>query len=90
MKRTTGVPLPILGDEPDRAEPRICPLCGARASFGSSSCAVCPMGSRCDVLCCPNCGYEFVEKSVVYDFLQGLFRRLRKRLSGTGRREGVR
>ena len=86
MTGASGGPLP--GQK--GAELRTCPLCGAKASFGSSACAVCPLGSRCEVLCCPNCGYEFVEKSVVYDFFQGLFRRLRRRPSGTDRKKGVR
>jgi len=90
MSGTTGGRLPVLVPGEEGAEPRTCPLCGAKASFGSSSCAVCPMGSRCEVLCCPNCGYEFVEKSVVYDFFQALFRRLRRGLSGADRGKGAR
>jgi NMD protein affecting ribosome stability and mRNA decay len=42
-----------------------CPLCGTEFEKGENSvCKSCPLGSRtCNLLCCPNCGYEWPEGS---------------------------
>lgn len=39
----------------------------------------CPMHRACKVLCCPRCHYEFVEESVIVNFVKRL----------VGRREGA-
>jgi hypothetical protein len=41
---------------------RRCPLCGYRFSADSLNChAGCPLSAKCRVLCCPGCGYEFID-----------------------------
>ena len=51
-----------------------CPLCGQRFSRDCKSCADCLMGGSCDRLCCPSCGYSFVdgESSAVVGWLKKL------------------
>lgn len=41
-----------------------CRLCGERFDPKELAChASCPMGSRCSLICCPNCGYQVVDES---------------------------
>ena len=41
-----------------------CPLCGyAFSREESDRCAVCPVNRNCGLICCPGCGYRFVEDS---------------------------
>lgn len=36
-----------------------CPLCGHRfAKSGASACTSCPLNGGCNLICCPNCGYQ--------------------------------
>ncbi len=62
-----------------------CPLCGGRFAE-EEHCSICPMTSYCHTLCCPNCGYSFVERSSVIDFsrrvVAGIRSLLRPRTSG--------
>ena len=58
--------------------PQICPMCGAAVGAGAEACESCPISSGCEVLCCPRCGYRFVERSVIWEF----FRSLASRFSG--------
>ncbi len=52
-----------------------CRLCGFEFDAASLAChAECPMGSRCNLICCPNCGYQVVDESK--SWLAGLLRRL--------------
>jgi hypothetical protein len=45
-----------------------CPLCGNRFEEGeNTACSACPMGKECGTICCPNCGYQFVERSWIVD-----------------------
>lgn len=65
-----------------RAEPRLraCPLCGERFDPDGSSCpSGCPLAGRCKVICCPNCGYEFVEESAVVSGLGRLWKTIRRK-----------
>jgi hypothetical protein len=55
-----------------------CPMCGARVSQDQTACGGCPMsrfGHDCTVLCCPRCGYQFVERSGWLESLSRLWRR---------------
>jgi hypothetical protein len=54
-----------------------CGLCGHRflPTTDTMSCVSCPFQRRCEVLCCPHCGYEFVTESKVINFFRRLFRR---------------
>ena len=41
-----------------------CPLCGFEFAPAGLSChSACPLGSRCNLACCPNCGYEMPDES---------------------------
>jgi len=54
-----------------------CGLCGYRflPTADTMSCVSCPFQKRCEVICCPHCGYEFVTESRVVEFFRRLFRR---------------
>jgi Fe2+ transport system protein FeoA len=49
----------------DRAtRPTTCRLCGHAFDAAALAChAGCPLGSRCSLICCPNCGYQTVDES---------------------------
>ena len=41
-----------------------CRLCGHRFDPQALAChSSCPLGSRCSLICCPNCGYQVVDES---------------------------
>jgi Fe2+ transport system protein FeoA len=41
-----------------------CRLCGFAFDPGGLAChAGCPLGARCSLICCPNCGYQVVDES---------------------------
>ena len=73
--------------EPPTALEHRCPLCGA--GFAEEEhCSSCPMTSYCHTLCCPNCGYSFVERSSIVDFVRRLARRWRPRRDTGGNARG--
>jgi hypothetical protein len=58
---------------------RTCPLCGGGIPADTDSCpSGCPMAKKCNLICCPNCGYEFVEESAVVSGLSRLWKRIRR------------
>ena len=41
-----------------------CRLCGHEFDAAGLACHTgCPLGSRCNLICCPNCGYQVVDES---------------------------
>ncbi len=57
-------------------KPHCCPLCGKR--FDSSEvkgCSGCLFSKRCDLLCCPHCGYSYREQSATVNLLKRIFRK---------------
>jgi DNA-directed RNA polymerase subunit RPC12/RpoP len=54
-----------------------CALCGARFSHAGLVCRTCPMRPACDVVQCPNCGYQFPRSSKTLDWLKRAFARAR-------------
>ncbi|HLB61905.1 MAG TPA: FeoA family protein [Actinomycetota bacterium] len=41
-----------------------CRLCGHRFDETKLAChSQCPLGKRCSLICCPNCGYQVVDES---------------------------
>jgi hypothetical protein len=58
-----------------------CPLCGAAFSHGALVCASCPLHMGCDVVKCPNCGYQFPRTSRIVTWA----RRLMRRAAGSAR-----
>lgn len=66
----------------------LCQLCGYEFNATNMACHTeCPMGSRCNLICCPNCGYQVVDESK--SFLARLLHRLWP-LSGTARNPRLR
>ncbi|OQY48907.1 MAG: hypothetical protein B6242_01150 [Anaerolineaceae bacterium 4572_78] len=58
-----------------------CPLCGYEFKVETMACHDgCPMGSRCNLICCPNCGYQVVDESKSWfsNFLHDMFPFLKK------------
>jgi len=57
-----------------------CRLCGhAFEPVGLACHASCPLGTRCSLICCPNCGYQVVDESK-----SGLAKALRRLWPGAG------
>ena len=53
-----------------------CSLCGFEFEKSDTPCQHgCPLGRFCNLICCPNCRYEFPEKSQSIRLLQRLFHR---------------
>lgn len=48
----------------DSAKTTTCELCGFDFDAGDLNChGGCPLGSKCSLICCPNCGYQAVDES---------------------------
>jgi len=58
-------------------EPVTCPLCGTRFDRSAGCTSACPMSSHCITLCCPDCGYRFVDehRSMLARFIERLLPR---------------
>ena len=57
-----------------------CRLCGHVFEASALAChASCPLGSRCSLICCPNCGYQVVDESK-----SGVVRVMRRIWPGAG------
>lgn len=53
-----------------------CQLCGYEFDATNMAChAGCPLGKHCNLICCPNCGYQVVneEKSKLASFIRRLW-----------------
>ena len=76
--RPEAVPfLPVL-DEPNDATVFRCGLCGARFTHGTMVCGSCPLHAGCDVVKCPECGFQFPRASRIVEWVRALARRVRK------------
>ncbi len=75
--------MPNLDAQDDRIT---CPLCGWQFT-GTEGCASCPMGQGCAMVKCPNCRYEFVERSQTVDAVKAIWRGI---LDLAGRIRGTR
>lgn len=59
---------------------RKCPLCGGTVPTDRGRCAGgCPIAKNCRILCCPHCGYGFVEDSAVATGIGRLVQHLRRK-----------
>jgi hypothetical protein len=53
-----------------------CPLCGKRFTSGEmKGCSGCLFSRRCDLICCPHCGYSYKEQSTIVNRLKKFFRK---------------
>lgn len=51
-----------------------CPLCGFEFEKHDTPCVrSCPLGKFCNLICCPNCRYEFPQAPQVLGWLHALF-----------------
>lgn len=85
MTPATGpeaIPFVAAGDDPGEATVFSCPLCNAAFRHGTLACGGCPLNAGCDVIRCPQCGYQFPRSSRIVD--------LAKRLFGGSRSTGAR
>ena len=58
---------------------KTCPLCGFK--FEKSAivkCASCPVNCGKGTLCCPHCGYKYIEKSSTLELLKKIIKRRNK------------
>jgi hypothetical protein len=62
-----------------------CPMCAAPAADMHEACAGCPLARGCTVMCCPRCGYQFVERSATIHLLLTLWGSVRRRVAAPGR-----
>jgi predicted amidophosphoribosyltransferase len=56
-----------------------CGLCGARFTHGGQVCGGCVLRAGCDVVRCPNCGYQFPRESRIAAWLGRLWGREEER-----------
>lgn len=69
------VPFTLARDEAGEATVFVCALCGDRFTHGGQVCGTCPLVSGCDLVKCPNCGYQFPRSSRLVDWFRALFRK---------------
>ena len=55
-----------------------CALCGARFTHGDRVCGACPLHAGCDLVRCPNCGYQFPRSSRLLDWVERWWHRGRE------------
>ena len=54
----------------------VCPVCGYRFDpVSNKACVGCPVGTKCDMVCCPNCHYGWVESSSIVSKILKLFKK---------------
>ena len=56
----------------------LCALCGCRFTHGERVCSACPMSAGCELVRCPNCGYQFPRSSRIVDAARRLWDYLRR------------
>jgi len=56
----------------------LCALCGCRFTHGGQVCGSCPMSTGCDLVRCPNCGYQFPRSSRIADAFRRLWDYIRR------------
>lgn len=75
--------LPFMEARGDEAEGALlrCGLCGTEFTHGGRVCRTCPLGAGCDLVRCPNCGFQFPRRSRLADWARRVTRRLRRAAS---------
>lgn len=64
-------------EAPAAATSFTCPLCGSRFTHGTLVCVSCPLNAGCDIVKCPDCGYQFPRTSKLVEWARRLARRAR-------------
>lgn len=54
-----------------------CGVCGTRFTHGGQVCSSCPLHAGCDLVKCPNCGFQFPRRSALLDWGVRVWSRLR-------------
>jgi hypothetical protein len=68
-----------VGREPGEATVFACGLCGCRFAHGVRACGACPMSTGCELVKCPNCGFQFPRSSRVVAWARRLGAWFRRR-----------
>jgi hypothetical protein len=55
-----------------------CSLCGHAFTHGGRVCGACPVSSGCDLVKCPNCGFQFPRSSKIAAGISRLWSRWRR------------
>lgn len=55
-----------------------CTLCGARFTHAEKACSACPLNHGCEVVRCPNCGFQFPRESQLVRLARRLLGRARE------------
>jgi hypothetical protein len=55
-----------------------CALCGCRFTHAGRSCLPCTLSAFCDLVQCPNCGFQFPRTSRTLEWARRLFERRRR------------
>jgi len=71
------VPFVLVGAEVGEKGTIVCPLCGSRFAHGELVCATCPLHAGCDLIRCPECGYQFPRGSRVVESARRFWARVR-------------
>ena len=57
----------------------LCTLCGCRFNHGGQVCGACPMAAGCELVKCPDCGFQFPRASSIADWVARIWTRWRRR-----------
>jgi hypothetical protein len=53
-----------------------CALCGLKFDpAAATTCGGCVLNKNCELICCPNCGYEIPPESSLVTFVRKIFKR---------------
>lgn len=67
----------------EKVEKLKCPLCGFEFKPEENpACSSCPFQKKCQVVCCPNCGYQTVARAEFTDFISQLFNQKKEKKDG--------
>lgn len=73
-----------IGPAPVTATAFACSLCGCRFTHGTLVCTSCPLNAGCEIVKCPNCGFQFPRTSRLVEWARRLARRMRRHTPPVG------
>jgi len=57
-----------------------CQLCGFQFEEGGQTiCTSCPLNKGCELICCPNCGYQIPPEPTVFKMFKRVFNKKEKK-----------